>query len=288
MKLKIYKNKYEGFGIDNNYFQFSDNRIEAPIQWLNVYFYKNFGSLAIFGGYQLSNLLNNTFWNIKYSYKKNGIFFNIESMNSLEPIHPGLLNNESKGSFLNWNVNKSSFGIEKKKIKFSISALYSSLNKKINKIPIQLLLFDIQLLANKNIALYGNLISQIDTSYYALGGGDIINFGIKGNSMLFKDKMKINIHFYANTLLGIASNYGFNSFYNSPFIHTNKDWSINDFWLLNFEGSAKISEVLLYYKINNIMNVIDSDNEDYLININYMYPKLGRMIQFGVRWYFHN
>jgi hypothetical protein len=56
---------------------------------------------------------------------------------------------------------------------------------------------------------------------------------------------------------------------------------------------ANISGVMLSYKINNILNAVGSiggASQDALMwaRPNHVYPQLGRMMQFGVTWYFKN
>jgi hypothetical protein len=66
-----------------------------------------------------------------------------------------------------------------------------------------------------------------------------------------------------------------------------------DKWLIHFEAVANISGVMLSYKINNILNAVGSmggASQDDLMwaRPNHVYPQLGRMMQFGVTWYFKN
>ena len=54
----------------------------------------------------------------------------------------------------------------------------------------------------------------------------------------------------------------------------------------NIELEANVSGVLLNLKIFNLLNFIDSSKSTFKPNA--VYPKIGRMVQFGVRWYFEN
>ena len=54
----------------------------------------------------------------------------------------------------------------------------------------------------------------------------------------------------------------------------------------NIELEANVSGVLLNLKILNLLNFIDSSKSTFKPNA--AYPKIGRMVQFGVRWYFEN
>ena len=73
-----------------------------------------------------------------------------------------------------------------------------------------------------------------------------------------------------------------------PFYHSNIDWKMNDYTLLNFELTTNISGVLIHYRINNLLNAFGVSDDKAWVQNNYMYQKLGRMIQFGVTWNFMN
>ena len=62
----------------------------------------------------------------------------------------------------------------------------------------------------------------------------------------------------------------------------------NDYWLVNFEADVNISSAKLYYKISNILNAINPNDNSSLVYRNHIYPRLGRMIEFGVEWHFDN
>ena len=44
----------------------------------------------------------------------------------------------------------------------------------------------------------------------------------------------------------------------------------------------------MHYRINNLLNAFGAKGENAWVQNNYMYQKLGRMIQFGVTWNFIN
>ena len=68
----------------------------------------------------------------------------------------------------------------------------------------------------------------------------------------------------------------------------NIQWIIKDHLLLHFELTTNISGVLIHYRINNLLNAFGATNDEAWVQNNYMYQKLGRMIQFGVTWNFIN
>jgi len=58
--------------------------------------------------------------------------------------------------------------------------------------------------------------------------------------------------------------------------------------LTHLEINSNISGVLLHYKIYNLFNAIGVENRDTFFKPNAIYPEIGRMIQFGVTWFFDN
>ena len=66
------------------------------------------------------------------------------------------------------------------------------------------------------------------------------------------------------------------------------DFAIIDRKLAHLEIQSNISGVILHYKINNLLNALGVENKDTFFKPNAIYPEVGRMIQFGVTWYFDN
>ena len=100
--------------------------------------------------------------------------------------------------------------------------------------------------------------------------------------------MNLKPHFWVNGSSGRLSSLGFNPIKHVPFNHSNTDWKINDYILLHFELTTNISGVLIHYRINNLLNAFGAKGDEAWVQNNYMYAKLGRMIQFGVTWSFMN
>ena len=72
------------------------------------------------------------------------------------------------------------------------------------------------------------------------------------------------------------------------YISREDDFAIIDRNLAHLEIQSNISGVILHYKINNLLNAIGVENKDTFFKPNAIYPEVGRMIQFGVTWYFDN
>ena len=139
--------------------------------------------------------------------------------------------------------------------------------------------------------VYSKIMAQIDSSIYGGGIGAIATAGIQGKLSLFKGYMKIDTHLWMDGANGKLKSFGFDPIKQVPFNHTNPSWELPDQWLLHFEVVANISDVMLSYKINNILNAVGSmggASQSDLIwaRPNHVYPQLGRMMQFGVTWYF--
>ena len=101
-------------------------------------------------------------------------------------------------------------------------------------------------------------------------------------------KIKFECIAYADIFNGFSSNYGYNVISNIPNKIELQENTKNDYWLLNFEAYVNISSAKLYYKISNILNAINPNDNSSLVYRNYIYPRLGRMVEFGVEWHFDN
>ena len=100
--------------------------------------------------------------------------------------------------------------------------------------------------------------------------------------------MNLKPHFWVNGSSGKLSSFAFDPIRHVPFNNSNAEWIIKDHLLLHFELTTNISGVLIHYRINNLLNAFGATNDEAWVQNNYMYQKLGRMIQFGVTWNFIN
>ena len=118
--------------------------------------------------------------------------------------------------------------------------------------------------------------------------GLISHSGLKGRFALFQENMKINFHIWADTYVNQNDSFTFDPFlqYYSP--NRENNFEIIDRNLTHLEIQSNISGVLLNYKIYNLLNALGSSNEDTFFKPNSIYPEIGRMMQFGVTWYFDN
>ena len=100
--------------------------------------------------------------------------------------------------------------------------------------------------------------------------------------------MIVDFRLWSDMRFGSKSLFGYNPLIQIPFENFNSQWIIRDSQIFNFEANANISGVIISYKINNILNAIGNTNEEAWFRPNHVYPQLGRMLQFGVTWYFNN
>ncbi len=85
-----------------------------------------------------------------------------------------------------------------------------------------------------------------------------------------------------------ATNFTYDPFLQFPHESADNNFEISNRNLSHLEIESNISGVLLHYKIYNLLNAVGVNNEDVLFKPNAIYPEIGRMMQFGVTWYFDN
>ena len=118
--------------------------------------------------------------------------------------------------------------------------------------------------------------------------GTFFNSGLKGKFSLFQGNMKINFHIWADSYINGENNFTYDPFLQYYSTISDNDFAIIDRNLAHLEIQSNISGVILHYKINNLLNAIGVENKDTFFKPNAIYPEIGRMIQFGVTWYFDN
>ena len=118
--------------------------------------------------------------------------------------------------------------------------------------------------------------------------GSIYNSGLKGGFSMFQNNMNIKFNIWQDGYINNNDSFSYN-----PFLRYYNQSKENNFALVNrnlthLEINSNISGVLLHYKIYNLLNAIGVVNRDTFFKPNAIYPEIGRMIQFGVTWYFDN
>ena len=211
----------------------------------------------------------------------------IQSRKYAEPFHPNLLN-EKNIDFQFFVDNKISLQYDNDRLTFSTSAISTIIENNLVNSPVNFLNFNLKYKIFPSLSAYSKITSQIDTSFFGIGGGEIYEIGLKPKFLLFNKKMKFECIVYADIYNGFSPNYGYNVISNIPNKIELEENIKNDYWLLNFEADVNISSAKLYYKISNILNAINPNDASLMVYRNYIYPRLGRMVEFGVEWHFNN
>ena len=290
-KFKIYKRENISLNFDNNFFLHSNDQKNYLKKWSNFYINSNSRGLNFFLGYQFFETRKNNKdginWNISYQYKLTNLKLLIQSRKYVEPFHPNLLN-EKNIDFQFFVDNNISLQYDNDKLTFSTSAISTIIENNLVNSPVNFLNFNLKYKIFPSLSFYSKITSQIDTSFFGIGGGEIYEIGLKPEFLLFNEKMKFECIIYADIYNGFSPNYGYNVISNIPNKTELEENIKNDYWLLNLEAHVNISSAKLYYKISNILNAINPNDDSSLVYRNYIYPSLGRMVEFGVEWYFDN
>ena len=269
---------------------FSKDQKNYLKKWSNFYINSNYKYLNLFLGYQFFEEKNNKDginWNVSYKYNLTNLKLFIQSRKYTEPIHPNLLS-EKNSDFQFFTDNKVSLHYDSDKISLTASVISTMIENGLVSSPLNFLNFDVKYKIFSGLSFYSKITSQIDTSFYGIGGGEIYEIGFKPKLFLFDKKIKFECIVYADIYNGFSSNYGYNAISNIPNKIELEENIKNDYWLLNFEADLNISSARLYYKISNILNAININDNSSLVYRNYIYPKLGRMVEYGVKWHFDN
>ena len=291
LKFKIYKRKNLSLNFDNNFYLHSNDQKNYLKKWSNFYINSNYKNLNLFLGYQFfedrKNINDGFNWNASYQFNLANLKLFIQSRKYTEPFHPNLLN-EKNSDFQFFTDNKVSLHYNSDKLSLTTSVISTMIENSLVGSPLNFLNFDLKYKIFPSLSFYSKITSQIDTSFFGIGGGEIYEIGFKPKFLLFNKKIKFDFIIYADIFNGFSSNYGYNVISNIPNKIELEENIKNDYWLLNFEADVNISSAKLYYKISNILNAINPDDNSSLVYRNYIYPRLGRMVEFGVEWHFDN
>ena len=278
------------FGVQNQSQSVSSNIHNRSLKWTKIYVQQIFKNYSILAGVQILNS-DDTFpfvWDLSYDDKYKNIYYEFSSTGSPSPKHPDLDDPNDHSSFDYWNRYSLKFGVSLSS--FDISVFFSS-----TQTGVKAFVGDILFMTGGNIiyshqsgwSIFSNIVTQSDSSIYG-GGGTVIKNGINGKVKIFNENMIVDFKLWSDMRFGSKSSFGYNPLLQIPFENSNPQWIIEDSQILHFEANANISGVVINYKINNILNAIESTNEKAWFRPNHIYPQLGRMLQFGVTWYFDN
>ena len=278
-------------GVQQQSQHISTNIQSRSLLWTKIYGIRIFGKLSLLGGVQILNS-DDAFpfvWELDYNNKFGSGYLQLHSQGSPSPKHPKIDDPSDKSAFEYWNRTTLKGGINTKPMHFSV--FLNATQKGVTEFSGSNILFvggNIDYTFRNGWSIFLSTMTQLDSSHFGAGGGTHTIVGLKGKLNFFKKNMRIDSKLWANGTNGRIESFGFDPIHQMPFKNTNSTWILRDFWLFNFEAVANISGVLVTYKINNILNAVGESSEKVWFRPNHVYPQLGRMIQFGVTWYFNN
>ena len=291
LKFKIYKRENISLNFDNNFYLHSNDQKNYLKKWFNYYLNINFRNLNLFLGYQFfenrKSYSDGFNWNILYQYNLTNLKLFIQSRKYTEPFHPNLLN-EKNSDFQFFTDNKVSLQYNSGKLSLTTSVISTTIENSLVSSPLNFLYFDLKYNIFPSLSFYSKITSQIDTSFFGIGGGEIYEIGLKPKFLLFNKKIKFESIIYVDIYNGFSQNYGYDVISNIPNKIKLEENIKNDYLLVNFDANVNISSAKLYYKISNILNAINPNDNSLLVYRNHIYPRLGRMVEFGVEWHFDN
>ena len=133
--------------------------------------------------------------------------------------------------------------------------------------------------------IYSNFLSLVNSSVENQFGMKIES-GLMGALKIFSGNMIINFHIWSDYYQNNNSDFSFDPYMQHKHENYKENYKIINRNVTNIELEANVSGVLLNLKIFNLLNFIDSSKSTFKPNA--AYPEIGRMVQFGVRWYFEN
>ena len=197
---------------------------------------------------------------------------------------------------------------KKMPINLSIDYFYNQNKNLIHKYYINVEQIDIP-----NNLLSGSLSTQmpifrewkIDAQYrhafqhnlYSDGIGDRVQVGLIVTEKLLKKNLLATIRLWGDAYLNHHQNLGYEEFHYGPYIADDKNLVLPDYWVFNLELSAKISNMTIFWKVNNILQTAESItnqlfpnlDENYLfINNSNNFPPMSRFVTFNIIWNFEN
>jgi len=281
-------NGYE-FGINQKFQLFNSNNNLRSIAWSSFYMRKRFTKFSIMAGIQTSNneIYEPYTFLVNYQNVTRYGNFSLFVLSESQPAHPDA--NKPYTNNLESKL-KSSINYEISNKKLSLTASLSDVKinaKDLYNYNQSLVGLKIIYSLNTGWNIYYKTVKPISLSQENILGA-ISRSGLKGKFALFQDNMKINFHIWADTYVNHNDSFTFDPFLQYYSRNKENNFEIINRNLAHLEIQSNISGVLLNYKIYNLLNALGSSNEDTFFKPNSIYPEIGRMMQFGVTWYFNN
>lgn len=134
-------------------------------------------------------------------------------------------------------------------------------------------------------------------SFYSDGIGDRVKIGLIITENLFKNNLYAKLRLWGDAFLNHHPNLGYEGFHYGPYITDDSNLALLDYWVFNLEFSAKISNMTILWKVNNILQTAESitnqifpnlDDKYLLITNSHKFPPMNRFITFHIIWNFRN
>ncbi len=281
-------NGYE-FGLSQRSQQFNSNDYLRSVAWSSIYFTKYFSNFSIMSGIQLSEkkIYQPFIFSANYINRLKYGEFNVSVSSESQPRHPDVNKfffndfETKQRSSINYKISKNRLFFESYVTSVKINA------EKLYDYNQNLYGFNIVYNFNSdwnvyNKSIFSNSSSKINTF------GSIFNSGLKGRFLLFQNNMDINFHIWQDSFFNNDNSFSYDPFLQYHHGIKGGDFAIIDRNLIHIDIQLDISGVLMHYKIYNVLNALGIENENTFFKPNAIYPEIGRMIQFGVTWYFDN
>lgn len=287
--LQLTNSKRYEFGFNQKFHQYNSSNYLRSVAWSNFYLRKHFDNLTIMAGVQMSK--NELFQPFTFSVSYKNISrlgeFKIFTISESQSAHP-----DANKSYSNDFESKlrSSISYKISKNKLSLESYFTDVNINANNFyNYNITLFGTNIAYNftRDWGIYYNSINPLNNAQENVLGS-FFDSGLKGKFSLFQGNMKINFHIWAESYINGDNNFTYDPFLQYYSVIGENDFAIIDRNLAHLEIQSNISGVILHYKINNLLNAIGVENKDTFFKPNAIYPEIGRMMQFGVTWYFDN
>ncbi len=279
------------YGIEQQAQQVSSSIHNRSLAWTKLYSKKQLGAFSMLGGVQILNS-DDAFpfvWEVDYHKPMGEGFIQLTSSGAPTPKHPDLDDPNDKSAFEYWSRSAIRGGYQTSSLNVAgYLALTQNSFIGADSSYVTLAGGELSYRFQNGWGLFSSFYTQLDTSQYLGGMGTQIEAGVKGKLNLFKNNMMIDATLWTTGSQGRMRHVAYHPILHTPFKHQKSEWALPNRWLFHFEAVANISGVLVTYRINNLLNAFGETGDEAWIQQNYIYPPLGRMMQFGVSWSFDN
>jgi len=134
-----------------------------------------------------------------------------------------------------------------------------------------------------------------EDNLYSEGIGDRVKIGLIVTEKLFKNNMLAQMRLWGDAYLNHHPNLVYNGFHYGQYYHYDTSLAIPDYWVFNMELLAKISNMTISWKMNNILQTAESITSQLFPNIEDKYllitnsnnfPPMSRFVTFNIVWNF--